>query len=69
MRVKNRSLVLSDGVGDTGVVFVVASLGSEAEAQALFRTVNDRITLGAGTFDVSEWPTLGRSGQSRQGEC
>lgn len=68
MRVEDHSLVLTNGVGDTEGVFVVASLRSEGEAQALLRTVSDRIALGAGTFDVGDWPTLGRAGQSSQGE-
>ena len=70
MKVDGRSIVLTPvGDPDPEAVLVVASLSSEAEARALFRTVNDRITLGAGTFDVGDWPPLGRAGQSRQGEC
>ena len=53
MMVDGSSLVLANaGEDDPGLALVVAELGSEGEAQAMFRVVRQRMALGAPSFDA-----------------
>ncbi|MDP9225672.1 MAG: hypothetical protein M3P18_17895 [Actinomycetota bacterium] len=63
--VEGNAVVLSSpsAMESDGANLVVAEVRSEAEAGALFRTINHRIVLGARRFDVlDEWPGSIRRG-------
>jgi hypothetical protein len=64
MRVEGDLVVLlgPSKEGGPGSSLVVAELRSEGEAQAMFRTINQRILLKARRFDACDWPGLIRRG-------
>lgn len=64
IRVDGHSLLLDAIVAEDDLSsdsLVVAEVRSEGEAQAMFRTINERLRDGASRFDARDWPGLVRA--------
>lgn len=71
LRVEGQAVVLDAIVGDdesSGDSLVVAEVRSEGEAQAMFRTINQRLRDGASKFDARDWPGLVRDASDESAE-
>jgi hypothetical protein len=70
LRVEGKSVVVATSPEERWPEssLVVAELRSEGEAQAMFRSINQRILLKARTFDSREWPgSIRREGNDAAG--
>lgn len=69
LRVSGEAVILQGVADDHPVkVFTVATLGAVADAQSLFAAINERVRLGARSFDARDWIVLFDEGLgTRQG--